>query len=191
MSEVLDRLLGSLSLSPWPGEDSEASGSQWDSSYDYSGYGDHIRYDPDAESSFGIFKKDKDHSGTGVNSGYGNDNQDEECCPLVVDKLCVLAILLSIAGASIFLARTFQIELCNVNGADVNTPCVTGRKKRALGYYEEQLQLVLEGKHHEKVRNFIPFLVCVFVAKKQFCGKQQEHRFLWQRNLLRPLRSLN
>ena len=80
-----------------------------------------------------------------------NDDQDEKCCPLVVDKLCVLAILLSIAGASIFLARTFQIELCNVNGADVNTPCVTGRKKRALGYYEEQLQLVLEGKHHEKV----------------------------------------
>ena len=59
------------------------------------------------------------------------------------------AILLAIAGATVFLARLFQIELCSVNGADVNTPCVTRRKKRAFGYYEERLQLMLEGKHTE------------------------------------------
>ena len=71
MSEVLDRLLGSLSpwlgengevsdsfqsgsfSYPWPGEDSDTSGSRWDTSYDYGGvgveelqdhYGDHSGY---------------------------------------------------------------------------------------------------------------------------------------------------
>ena len=59
------------------------------------------------------------------------------------------ALLLSIAGATTFLSRIFQIELCRVNNVNVNTPCVVGRKKRAFGYYEERLQLMLEGKHHE------------------------------------------
>ena len=62
------------------------------------------------------------------------------------------AILLAIAGATVFLARLFQIELCRVNGANINTPCVTGRKKRAFGYSEERLQLMLEGKDNETLR---------------------------------------
>ena len=57
------------------------------------------------------------------------------------------ALLGAVAGASTFLARTFQIELCRVNGANVNTPCNLGRrrKKRSLGHNKVQLWL-LEGK---------------------------------------------
>ena len=40
------------------------------------------------------------HSSDG-GSGYGGGK--EECCALVVDFLCVLAILASIAGAALFL----------------------------------------------------------------------------------------
>ena len=65
----------------------------------------------------------------------------------MVDFVCVAAILLSIAGAAVFLSRVFTIELCNVDGNDVNTPCNNRRKKRALGYYDEQLVLMLKGKN--------------------------------------------
>ena len=64
-----------------------------------------------------------------------------------MDFVCVAAILLSIAGAAVFLSRVFTIELCNVDGNDVNTPCNNRRKKRALGYYDEQLVLMLKGKN--------------------------------------------
>ena len=69
--------------------------------------------------------------------------------------MCVAAIVLSIAGAAVFLSRVFQIELCNVNGNNVNTPCNNGRKKRAFGYYEEQLQLMIEGKIQNFVEQFM------------------------------------
>ena len=57
-------------------------------------------------------------------------HEEEKCCPLVVDPLCVGAILLSIAGATLLLARTFQIELTMV------------RRKRSLPYKS----YLLEGK---------------------------------------------
>ena len=65
--------------------------------------------------------------------------------------MCLVAILGAIAGATSFLARTFQIELCRVNGANVNTPCNLGRrrKKRAFGHDEVRLWQMLEGKHCE------------------------------------------
>ena len=40
------------------------------------------------------------------------------------------AILFAIAGAAVLLSRIFIIELCNVDGADVRDPCVTGRALR-------------------------------------------------------------
>ena len=52
------------------------------------------------------------HSGYGSHSGSGYGK--EECCPLVVDALCLAAILGAIAGAAVLLARVFQIELTNV-----------------------------------------------------------------------------
>ena len=56
----------------------------------------------------------------GGHSGYHHHSgsyHDEKCCPLVVDAVCLGAILLAIAGSTVFLARTFQIEL-------------TGRRKK-------------------------------------------------------------
>ena len=67
------------------------------------------------------------HSG-GHSSGYG---KKEECCPLVVDLLCLAAILASIAAATVLLGRVIQIQI------------MTGRRrKRSLAFKA----FVLEGK---------------------------------------------
>ena len=65
------------------------------------------------------------HSGYHHHSGYHEDH----CCPLVVDALCLVALLGAVAGATTFLARTFQIELCNLAGQGVNN-CVGRRRRR-------------------------------------------------------------
>ena len=70
------------------------------------------------------------------------------------------ALLGAVAGASTFLARTFQIELCRVNGANVNTPCNLGRRRKkreievpynAFDWSSAELygqaRIVIEGKH--------------------------------------------
>ena len=74
-------------------------------------------------------------------SGHSGFRQDK-CCPLVVDPLCVAAILLAIAGATVLLLRLFTIELCRIMGVVINEPCPNpgGRKKRSIEY------LMLEGK---------------------------------------------
>ena len=66
---------------------------------------------------------DDDHDAHGGHSasGYG---KKEECCPLVVDLLCLVAILFAIAGATFFLQRVIQIELTMVGRR---------RKRRSLG----------------------------------------------------------
>ena len=46
--------------------------------------------------------------GRDIHSDYG---YGEHCCPLVVDTICVAAIVFSIAGASLLLARVIQIEI--------------------------------------------------------------------------------
>ena len=104
--------------------------------------------DPYAESSFGFFKKDKDYSGSGVQSGYGHEYHDRECCPLVIDLLCLGAIMFSIAGASILLSRVMEIEL------------MTGRK-RSLPYQS----FVNEGKISTFRLRF--FLGYVFYRRRQ------------------------
>ena len=121
MSALLDGLLGSLAASTT--KDSEMSGSFQSGvggggDYDYGGTGiDRSGYGHDHHGG---------HSGYHHHSGYHED----KCCPLVVDALCLAAILGAIAGATVFLARTFQIELCRVNGANIRTPCVVGRRRR-------------------------------------------------------------
>ena len=47
-------------------------------------------------------------SGYGGHSGSGHAK--DECCPLVVDFLCLLAIVTSIAGAALFLNQVGQIR---------------------------------------------------------------------------------
>ena len=97
-------------------------------------------YDPHAESSFGFFKKHKDHkdhSGTGVHSGYEYGYHDEQCCPLVIDLLCLSAILFSITGAALLIARVMEIELTMVGR----------RRRRSLPYKS----CVLEGKHSDTI----------------------------------------
>ena len=50
------------------------------------------------------------YSGHSGHSG-GDDGHKDQCCPLVVDALCLAAILASIAGASVLLSRVIQIEI--------------------------------------------------------------------------------
>ena len=136
MSALLNGLLGSLADSPT--EESEMIGS-FQSGF---GGGD---YDYGGSS---VDRNGHGHSGYHHHSG---SYHDEKCCPLVVDALCLAAILGAVAGATVFLARTFQIELCRVNNVNVNTPCVVGRrrKKRSFGHSEERFLLMLKGKLHE------------------------------------------
>ncbi len=65
--------------------------------YGHSGYG-HSGY---GHSGYG-------HSGYG-HSGYGDEK--EECCPLVIDALCLFAILGAIGAAALFLERVINIEI--------------------------------------------------------------------------------
>ena len=84
--------------------------------YDYGGHGaDRSGYGHDHYGG---------HSGSHHHSGYHEDH----CCPLVVDALCLAALLGAVAGATVFLARTFQIELCNLAGQGIDN-CV-GRRRR-------------------------------------------------------------
>ena len=147
MSALLDRLMGSLEASQ--AKDSEMSGSFQSGvgggDYDYSGSG------IDRNDHYG------GHSGYHHHSGHYHD---DKCCPLVVDALCLAALLGAVAGATTFLARTFQIELCRVNGANVNTPCNVGRRRKkreievpynvndwsSAGLYG-RARIVIEGKH--------------------------------------------
>ena len=73
------------------------------------------------------------HSGGGYHEHSGSYH-DEKCCPLVVDALCLAAILGAIAGATVLLQRVFMVELCMVNGAAVAlfvANCRAGRRKRS------------------------------------------------------------
>ena len=134
MSALLDGLLGSFVASST--KDSEMSGSfqagVGGGDYDYGGSGiDRSGYGHDHHGG---------HSGYHHHSGY----HEVHCCPLVVDPLCLAAILGAIAGATVFLARTFQIEL-------------TGRRRRkreieapfgsTAGFYS-RTRLWIEGKKY-------------------------------------------
>ena len=110
-------------------EESEISGSF--------GSGHGYEYDSDAD-------YHNDHYG-------GHDDNDEKCCPLVVDPLCLLAILAAIAGAAVLLQRVFQVELCMVDGNPVTTfveECRVRRKRSAFGRLQwgATLQRLSEGK---------------------------------------------
>ncbi len=68
-------------------------------SYDYGDYG----YGPNGG---------YDHSGFGHHSGYGHGyGHHDDCCPLVVDLLCLIALLGAIGAAALFLERVIQIEI--------------------------------------------------------------------------------
>ena len=115
----------------------------------------------DAEDSLGSHSSGYDygepHSGSGIDrsSGYGHSGSHgqsggghghsggssghgDKCCPLVVDPLCLAAILLSIAGASVLLARTIQIEITT---AAPNKRSLEG--KRAFATFMSQVTPML------------------------------------------------
>ena len=79
-----------------------------------------------------------DYGGYGSHSGYG---QKEACCPLVVDTLCLVAILFAIAGAAFLLMRLIQIELTMV-------PANPRRRRRSLVFRDGDrfLDLVMAGR---------------------------------------------
>ena len=84
------------------------------------------------------------YGGHGSHSGSGYGGGKEACCPLVVDTLCLAAILGAIAGAAVLLARVFQIEL-------------TGRRKKRFAESEGGLwhwRPVLDGKQARGVHGF-------------------------------------
>ena len=92
------------------------SGSSYGAIDKHSGYGGHQDH----------YGGHSGHSGYGHSGGY----HEEKCCPLVVDFLCLAAILGAIAGAALLLARVIQIEI------------MAGRKKRSLPF----TSYLLEGK---------------------------------------------
>ena len=142
MSGVLG-LLGSLSSSQ--ADNSEMSGSF------QSGFGG-ASYDYGSGS--GVDRNDHygGHSGYHHHSG---DYHDDKCCPLVVDALCLAAILGAIAGATVLLQRAIQVELCMVNGAAVAlfvANCRAGRRKRSdieRPWWHGPLLRLVEGKNKE------------------------------------------
>ena len=82
------------------------------------------------------------YSGHSFHSGYG---EVEGCCPLVVDILCLTAILGAIGGAAVLLARLIQVELCRLaDGTIVNAPCNRRRRKRSRGLLHSLLLGKLE-----------------------------------------------
>ena len=129
-------------------------------------------------SGLSVVKADEDNSGSysagyGGDSGYGNGRSSghggggghaggysghsgysdrEQCCPLVVDALCLAAILGAIAGATVLLQRVFMVELCMVDGAAVTlfvANCRAGRRKRSgfdRPWWHGPLLRLLEGK---------------------------------------------
>ena len=150
MSSLTERLLGLPSSSPVEG--SEMSGSFQSGSDDYeAGQGAYSEDDYEYSSDSGVYHQDH----YGVHSG-GNDYHSEKCCPLVVDALCLAAILFAIAGATLFLSRVFQVELCMVNGAAVTTfvaNCRAGRRKRSRydrPWRQGQALRLLEGNNKKK-----------------------------------------
>ena len=101
------------------------SGYGHNSGYGHSGYGH-------SGSGYGVDHKDH-YGGHSGHSGYGHSGggyHEEKCCPLVVDFLCLAAILGAIAGAALLLARVIQIEI------------MAGRRKRSLPFKS----FVFEGK---------------------------------------------
>ena len=67
----------------------------------------------------------------------GGEYGGTECCPLVVDSLCLAAILSVIAGATVLLMRVIQIELT-----------MLPRRRRRLANYQNDglLQHLLRGE---------------------------------------------
>ena len=138
MSALLDGLLGSIAASPAEVSGSFQSGFGVD--YDYGG---------------GAADRSDHYGGHSGHHHHSGSYHDDKCCPLVVDALCLAAILGAIAGAAVLLGRVFIVELCNVNGANVRNPCVTGRRRRkreievpfwsSAGFYW-RAQLAIEGK---------------------------------------------
>ena len=122
--------------------ESDMSGS-FQSGYDYSGSGD---------SGSGVDRSDHyaGHSGYHHHSdhygGHSGHYHEEKCCPLVVDTLCVAALLGAIAGATFLLSRTFQIELCNLAGQGINNCVGRRRRRRALVGHKVRLLQMFEGK---------------------------------------------
>ena len=122
-------------------------GAALSSGYGHSGYGHsgsgHSGYGHSG-SSYGAIDKQSGYGGHqdhyGGHSGYGHSGgyHEEKCCPLVVDFLCLAAILGAIAGAALLLARVIQIEI------------MAGRKKRSLpftSYLLEGRQKLLESSN--------------------------------------------
>lgn len=75
------------------------------------GYGDDYVTGPAKSDAYGALSGyGYGHSGYG-HSGHGGGSYKEKCCPLVIDTLCVLAILGAIAAATLFLNPLIVMNL--------------------------------------------------------------------------------
>ena len=73
----------------------------------HSGYGGHSGH-----SGYGGHSAHGGHSSGYGHSGHsGGYGKKDECCPLVVDLLCLAAILGAIAGASLLLNQVIMLEI--------------------------------------------------------------------------------
>ena len=156
MMEKTDKMSGMLgllsSLSSSPEDNSEMS-SSFQSGFGSASY--------DYGSGSGVDRNDH----YGGHSGYhhhGGEYHDDKCCPLVVDALCLAAILGAVAAATVLLQRVFMVELCMVNNAAVTLfvqNCRTGRRKRSVSddlWWAVPLKRLLQGKHQKVFYTNLP-----------------------------------
>ena len=144
MSSLQQGLFGSAKASGGMGDKvvGSLSSGYGHSAYGHSGYGhSDSGYGNDKSSGYG-HSGGHGHSGGyghsdhyGGHSGYGGYHEEDKCCPLVVDFLCLAAILGAVAGAALLLQRVIQIEIM-----------APGKRKRSLYSVGRKQTFVLEGK---------------------------------------------
>ena len=97
-------------------------------------------FDPEGQSTFGFFK---DYDYKEHHSGHGghhyNYYDDDKCCPLVVDFLCLVAVLFSLTVATLTLNQVIILE-------------IMGRRRRKRGAVPDP-PLVFGGERNETAVN--------------------------------------
>ena len=129
-----------------PGDNDISHGMVGSLDYDYDYSKDRHSYDDSASDRW-----DGEHGGYGSHHDHGYGKED--CCPLVVDLLCLAAVLFAIAGATILVQRLIMVELCMVDGAAVTlfvAECRVRRKRSDFDrpWWHGLLLGVFDGKNY-------------------------------------------
>ena len=116
--------------------------------------------------------------GSGLSGAYNND---EPCCPLVVDYIDFLVILLSIAGATALLWLTMN-NCCfrdpTMCADSTNCPAIMGRRRKR----SPSMSLTLQGKKNyllywHFISTFVPRTEQKQINCSAMKGKGRKHMF--------------